>query len=370
MELAFSSQSNGFVYSRVSNPTVQYFENKVKNLTSALSVTALNSGMAAISNALFSIAYTGSNIVTSKNLFGNTYSFFKNTLASFGVETRFCDLTKESEIEKAIDENTCAVFFEIISNPQMEVIDVIKLSNIAHKHNVPVLADTTVVPFSAFDAKSLGVDIDLISSTKYISGGATSLGGLVIDYGNFDWSHSKRLAQLAKIYGDKYAFSHKLKDEIHRNLGAYMTPQVAYLQNLGLETLDLRYKKASNNCFKVAEVLEKHPKVKKLNYPGLPNDKYYEITVKQYGQYPGALLTFELDSAKEAYSFINKLKMIKRATNLFDNKTLVLHPYSTIYKNFPEKIKNFLNVSDKLVRLSFGIEDDVDLIEDILNALK
>ena len=174
MALAFTGQTSDFVYARISNPTVQQFENKVKNLTGAFSVTALNSGMSAISNALMTLAYSGSNIITSRHLFGNTYSFLDVTLAAFGVETRFCDLTKPEEIEKNIDENTCAVFLEIITNPQMEVVDLEEIAKLCKKNAIPLIADTTIIPFSNFNAGEFGVDIELVSSTKYISGGATS----------------------------------------------------------------------------------------------------------------------------------------------------------------------------------------------------
>ena len=169
MELAFTGKTADFSYSRISNPTVQYFEDRVKTITGAASVTALNSGMAAISNAIISIAKSGSNIVTSRHLFGNTYSFFASTMAAFGVETRFCDLTNTEETEAQIDENTCALFLEIITNPQMEVADLNALSVICKAKNIPLVADTTIIPFTVFKAKDFGVDIEIVSSTKYIS---------------------------------------------------------------------------------------------------------------------------------------------------------------------------------------------------------
>lgn len=369
MELAFTGKSPDFAYARISNPTVQHYEESIRDITGALSVTALNSGMAAISNTLITLASAGSNIVTSRHLFGNTYTLFTATLAAFGVETRFCDLTDVHAIEKNIDENTCAVFLEIITNPQMEVADLEKISTITKKHHVPLIADTTIIPFCSFNAGESGVDIEIVSSTKYLSGGATSIGGLILDYGKFDWNQTKKLRILAKEHG-KGAFTFKLKREIHRNLGAYMTPQVAYMQSLGLETLALRYTKSSETAGKLAELLSQQPFVKAVNYPGLKNNKYYELSKKQFGIYPGAMLTFDLASSEECFRLLNHLKLIKRATNLFDNKSLAIHPYSTIYGNFTSEARKLMHVSDKTIRLSVGLEDAEDLLQDIVGAMK
>ena len=369
MELAFTGKTADFAYSRISNPTVQYFEDRVKAITGAASVTALNSGMAAISNAIITIAKSGSNIVTSRHLFGNTYSFFASTLAAFGVETRFCDLTNADETEAQIDENTCALFLEIITNPQMEVADLKVLSAICKAKNIPLVADTTIIPFTVFKAKDFGVDIEIVSSTKYISGGATSLGGLIVDYGTFDWLSSPKLHVLAKDSGNM-AFTVKLKKEIHRNLGAYMTPQVAYMQTLGLETMDLRYSKATKTCFELVTKLSELPQISSVNYNGLSANKFHSLAVSQFGATPGAMFTFNLASREACFAFLNKLKLIKRATNLFDNKSLAIHPASTIYGNFTAEMRKAMNVSDCTIRISVGLEDSADLFEDFVQALQ
>ncbi len=337
-------------------------------MTGALSVTALNSGMAAISNSIITIAKTGSNIITSRHLFGNTYSFFANTMAAFGVDTRFCDLTNLDEVEALIDANTCAIFFEIITNPQMEVVDLLEISKIAKKNGVPLIADTTIIPFGVFSAKDFGVDVEIVSSTKYISGGATSLGGLILDYGRFDWMSSPKLHTMAKEFG-KSAFTAKLRKEIHRNLGAYMTPQVAYMQTLGLETLSLRFEKATKTCLELVNLVARMPGVLSVNYTGLPGNKYFEISKKQFGEYPGAMFTFNLASREACFSFLNKLKVIKRATNLFDNKTLAIHPASTIFGNFTPETRKEMNVSEKTIRISVGLEEVSDLYNDFIQAL-
>ncbi|NDP19682.1 MAG: O-acetylhomoserine aminocarboxypropyltransferase/cysteine synthase [Paludibacter sp.] len=369
MESAFTGKSTDHTYSRITNPTVQYFEDRVKAITGAHSVTALNSGMAAISNAIISIAQTGSNIVTSRHLFGNTYSFFVSTLAAFGVETRFCDMTNPEQLESNIDNNTCAIFLEIITNPQLEVADLKAISEISKQKSVPLIADTTIVPFCAFCAKDFGINIEIVSSTKYISGGATSLGGLIVDYGNFDWLSSPKLHGLAKDQGLN-SFTFKLRKEIHRNLGAYMTPQVAYMQTLGLETLSLRYQRATDTCLILAEKLKELPEVVSVNYTGLSTNRYNEISQKQFGDRPGAMFTFNLMSREFCFDFLNKLKLIKRATNLFDNKTLAIHPASTIFGTFTPEVRKEMHVSDKTIRISVGLEDVEDLLADFTQALR
>jgi len=369
MELAFTGRAADHTYSRITNPTVQYFEDRVRTITGAFNVTALNSGMAAITNAIFTMSQTGSNIVTSKHLFGNTYSFFASTLAAFGVEIRFCDLTNVDEVEAHIDANTCAIFLEIITNPQLEVADLKAISVIAKQKGVPVVADTTIIPFCAFKAKDFDINIEIVSSTKYISGGATGLGGLIIDYGNFNWLSSPKLHVMAKEFGPA-AFTAKLRKEIHRNLGAYMTPQAAYMQTLGLETLSIRYERATANCKQLVKKLEKLPEIESVNYTGLSSNKFYTLSQEQFGDFPGAMFTIDLASREACFQFMNKLKLVKRATNLFDNKTLAIHPASTIYGTFTPEVRKEMNVSDKTIRISVGLEGIEDLFADFVQALK
>lgn len=368
MQDAFCGITDEHTYSRVTNPTVQYFEERVKVVTNAFGVTALNSGMAAISNTFLTLAWNGSNIVTSRHLFGNTYSFFVNTLKAFGVETRFCDLTNPEEVTANLDENSCAVFVEVISNPQMEVVDLKVLSKVAHEKNVPLIADTTIIPFTSFKAKNFGIDIDVISSTKYISGGGTSLGGLIIDYGKFDWNHSPKLRSLSEV--TESAFNYKLRKEIHRNIGAYMNPEVAFIQSLGLETLNIRYEKHSTSCLELAKKLKEIPEIKSVNYTGLEDNEWYEVSKRQFGDYPGAMLTFDLESKTECFTFLNRLKTIHRATNLFDNKSLIIHPASTIYGTYTPDQRVSMGIKETTLRLSVGLESVELLLLDIKQALE
>ena len=349
---AFCGKTDAPDYSRVTNPTVTYFENKVKAMCNAHGVIAVSSGMAAISNTLICLTAAGKNIVTSRHLFGNTYSLIAGTMMRFGVKPHLTDLTNLKEVENAIDNDTACIFMEIITNPQMEVADIAALAEIAHKKGIPLVADTTMIPFTQFDAHSLGVDIEVVSSTKYLSGGATSIGGLVIDYGTTP------------------NFTDRMRKELLMNLGAYMTPHVAYMQNLGLETLDARYRVQADNALRVAQALKDVEQIKRVNYIGLEDNPFYELSRRQFGKTSGAMLTIDLDIQEACFDFINRLQVVRRATNLFDNKTLAIHPASTIFGNFTPRQRQKMDVLDTTIRLSIGLEAAEDIIEDIVRSVE
>lgn len=249
----------------------------------------------------------------------------------------------------------------------MEVANLEGLSNVAHDRNVPLIADTTIIPFTAFHAADFGVDIEVVSSTKYISGGATSLGGLIIDYGRFDQYRAPALKALAG--SAQSPFHTRLRKEVHRNLGAYMTPDVACMQTLGLETLQIRFDRQAVSCMDLALKLQTLSKVRMVNYNGLENNPFYEVSRKQFGDYPGAMLTFDLGSREECFAFMNKLKLIRRATNLFDNRSLIIHPASTIFGSFTAAQREMMNVEETTIRLSVGLENVEELFGDICQAL-
>lgn len=368
LELAFQGKKLSHMYSRVSNPTVEYFEQKVRSVTGAIGVIALSSGMAAISNVILTVASAGDNIITSKHLFGNTYSLFENTLKDWGLEVRYADLTQVKCIDRLIDDKTRAIFFETITNPQLEIVDVKILSKLGRSRNILVIADTTITPPYIFESKKFGVDIEVLSSTKYISGGATSVGGLIIDNGAYDWRKSPKLQKDVKQYGP-FTFIHKLRREVYRDLGACLSPHNAFLQTIGLDTLPLRVDTSCANTFKIAQFLEKSSKVKSVNYPGLESSKYFKLAKKQFGNKPCSLLTFDLSSKGQCFKFMNRLKIIRRATNLQDNRTLILHPSSTIFCEYDDTTKKDMGVRETLLRLAVGIEDFRDLIMDINNGL-
>ena len=339
-------------YVRVMNPTVTFFENRVKALTGAQNVFAFNSGMAAIANVLLCFVKAGKNIVTSNHLFGNTVSLMRNTLGPLGIETREVNLLDPSAVSEAVDENTACLFLEIITNPQMEVADLSALARIAHERGVPLIADTTLIPFTEFDAAALGVDAQVVSSTKYISAGATSLGGLVIDYGTFP------------------VINRKTRFELLFNMGWYMTPHAAYMQTLGLETLHARYKEQASNALQLATRLQEVEEIKRVNYTGLPSNPFHELSKRQFGSTFGAMLTIDLEDKATAINFLNRLKVIHRASNLFDNKSLALHPASTIFAAFSGSQRRAMDVLDTTIRLSIGLEHPDDLYADIVQAVK
>lgn len=353
MAEAFTDKIKAPDYSRVENPTVTNLERRVAALTDAAHATAFNSGMAAISNTLMALAAQGKNIVTSKHLFGNTYALLVATLRRFGVKVRLRDLTNIEAVREAIDDDTCCVFLEILTNPQLEVADLKAISEVAHEKNVPLVVDSTVIPFTQFSAKSLRVDIEVVSSSKYVSGGATSLGGLVIDYGT-------------PYNGD---FAKRLYGEMLFNFGAYMTPQVAYMQTIGLETLDARYRVQSSNALELAKKLRSLPQIKYVNYVGLEDNPYHELAQRQFGKTAGAMICIDLENKEACFSFLNNLKLIHRATNLFDNRSLAIHPASTIFGAFSENMRKSMDVKDTTIRLSIGLEDVDDLFEDIKQAV-
>lgn len=338
-------------YSRVMNPTVMHFEDQVKALTGAENVFAFCSGMAAITNAFFTVIETGKNVVTSHHLFGNTVALLNKTFARFGVESRQVDLLDLEAVRQAIDDQTSCLFLEIVTNPQMEVADIAALAEIAHERGIPLIADTTIIPFTQFSAKALGVDVEVVSSTKYISGGATSLGGLVIDYGTFP------------------VVNQRIRFELLFNVGSYMSPHAAYMQSLGLETLEARYKVQSSNALALARKLQTVEGIQRVNYIGLEDNPFHTLARKQFGETAGAMLTIDLADRKACFSFIDHLQLIRRATNLFDNKTLAIHPYSTIFGPFGKSQKVEMDVRDTTIRLSVGLEDVDDIFEDIRQAV-
>jgi len=348
---AFCNRIKAPDYARVENPTVTNLEQRVKALTGAAHVTAFNSGMAAISNTLLAVAEQQKNIVSSHHLFGNTLALISTTLKRYGVEPRLIDLTDLEAVKESIDEQTCAVFLEVVTNPQLEVADLKAIAEIAHQKGVPVIADSTIIPFTETNLKSLGVDVEVVSSTKYVSGGGTSLGGLVIDYGTFP------------------EINKRVKYELLFNLGAYMTPQAAYMQTLGLETLDVRYHRQAENALKIAKELKYVDGIKQVNYIGLANNPYHALAQQQFGKTAGAMLTIDLESKDACFRFLNRLKLIHRATNLFDNRTLAIHPASTIFGNFSEQQLEEMDVRQTTIRLSIGLEDIDDILADIEQAL-
>ncbi len=364
----FRGEYPAHVYSRTSNPTVEYFERKIRVLSGAYQALAVTSGMAAISTTILALCNSGDNIIAGRNLFGHSYALFNQTFPEYGLETRFTDFQNINELESLIDSNTRLIYFETVTNPQLGIVDIEELSKVAKKHNLILIADSTLTPPVVFDSKKHGVDIEVFSTTKFISGGATSIGGVILDNGTFDWAQNPNLS----FYVEKFrkdAFNAKLRKNIYRNLGCCMTAHTAYFQILGLDILELRVNRCVENCIELGGFLEKHPKIKSVNYPGLKSSPAYALSEKYFGNKPGAILTFELESQEACYKFMDKLNIIRRATNLNDNKSLIIHPYSTIYNEFSTELRAEMGISAGMMRLSVGIEGVEDLKYDIDQAL-
>jgi len=364
----FCGELPAHTYSRTSNPTVEYFEAKVKLLTGAHQVLALSSGMSAISATMMAICKQGDNIISGNHLFGHTVALLEDSLSAYGLETRFVDTTNPDLIEPLIDKNTRAIFFETVTNPQLEIADISRLVDIANKHGILLIADTTITPPSVFSSKSFGVHVEVMSTTKFISGGATSFGGLIIDNGLYDWNKNPNCLAFSKKFG-KDAFIARLRKNYYRNLGMPMTAHTANYMIAGLDILELRVERCYQNCMKLGKFFQQNQKVTRVDYPGLKDSIYYDLAIKQFGGVPGTVMTFDLESQEACYRFMNRLKIIRRATNLNDNKSLIIHPYSTIYAEFPESERIKMGIRPTMVRLSVGIEGAEDLIADMEQAL-
>lgn len=365
---AFQDRRKAHAYSRVTNPSVEYLEEKVKNITDAHAAVAMSSGMAAITSAFISLVKPGENLISSPRLFAHTYGLLDETLKNFGIECRFINLLDPAELIEAIDKNTRIIFFETVTNPQLEIVDISKIKAIAEKNNIILVVDSTITPFNVFNSREQGVNIEVLSSTKFISGGATSVGGILIDNGITDWSKIPAMQKYSDKYGEN-AFLARQRKEIFRTLGPTMSPHTAHLQCLGLDIMELRVERSYRNCMQVAGFLGEMEKVKAINYPGLESSPFYTLAKRQFRGIPGSILTFDLESEEACFSFMNKLEIIRRATNLNDNKSLIIHPWSTIYSDYSDALKKDWGLRDTMMRLSVGIEDPGDLMADLEDAL-
>lgn len=368
IEAAFLGKKTAHAYSRTSNPTVEHFERKMKALTDAHAAIALSSGMAAISNALMALVELGGNIIASNHLFGHSYALLRNTLPDLGIEVRWADTSDIASIEVQTDDKTRVVFLETITNPQLEVSDLKAISAFTKANGIVLAVDSTITPPYVFDSKTLGVDVELMSTTKFVSGGAAAIGGVVLDNGTFDWSKLPNTKLLAQKLG-KDAFQARVRKEIFRQLGGTMMAHTAHFMNLGLDIMALRIDRCVENCLQLGAFFQKHSKVQRVDYPGLKEHAGYELAQTQFKGKPGGVMTFDLESKEACFRFYNALKIVRRATNLNDNKSLIIHPHSTIYSEFSEEERQEMGIRDTMLRLSVGIEDIGDLMVDFDQAL-
>ncbi|MAM72039.1 MAG: O-acetylhomoserine aminocarboxypropyltransferase [Gammaproteobacteria bacterium] len=378
----FNLAVQGNIYTRIMNPTTAVLEARLTEMEGGVGALAVASGMAAITYAIQAITRVGSNIVSTSQLYGGTYNFFAHTLPAQGVETRFASFDDYAGLEALIDENTRAVFCESIGNPAGNVVDIEALAEIAHRHGVPLIVDNTVAtPFlcKVFD---LGADIAIHSLTKYIGGHGTSIGGIIVDSGKFDWSaHKEKYPMLNEpdpsyhgvIYTEalgEAAFIGRCRVVPLRNTGAALSPMNAFLIMQGLETLGLRMERHCENAQKVAEYLEGHEQIEWVSYAGLKSSPYYDVCQKVVGGRPSGILSFGIKGGEAAGAkFIDALQMILRLVNIGDAKSLACHPASTTHRQLSDDELATAGVSKEMVRLSIGIEHIDDIIADIEQAL-
>ncbi len=369
IEKIFNNQAAGFAYSRISNPTVAAFEKRITFLEGGLASVAVSSGMAAITAAFLNILRAGDEIISKSSIFGGTIDLFKD-LENLGIKTHYVTELTEEELRPLINENTKAVFAETIGNPKLDVTDIKTSSEIIHGFGLPFILDnTTATPF-VVKGIELGADIIINSSSKYINGSSNSISGVITDSGNYKWTAEKYPVMREYIKFGKFAFTAKLRNDTYRNIGCCLSPMNAFFNTLGLETLGLRMERHCANALKLAQVLEQLKGIKEVNYPLLITSPYYDTAKKQFGENGGGILTIRLYTKQRAFAFINRLKYAINITNVGDTKTLVIHPSSTIYSHSTTEEKEKAGVYDDLIRVSVGIEDIRDILDDFRQALE
>jgi O-acetylhomoserine (thiol)-lyase len=379
----FALQEFGWVYTRLMNPTTDVFEQRLAQLDGGVGALALASGQAAISLSLLNIARAGDEIVAADNLYGGTYNLFHYTFPRLGIKVHFVKSNDLAALDKAITPKTKAVFAESIGNPKLDVADLEGISAVAHKHGVPFVLDNTVSPYllKPFDH---GVDIAVYSATKFIGGHGTSIGGVIVDSGKFDWKggkhplisepepsyHGLDFIEALKPLGN-IAYIIKARVTLLRDLGPAASPFNSFLFLQGLETLPLRLVKHSENALAVAQYLQRHPKVKWVNYPGLENSPEYSRTKKYLPKGAGAILGFGIEGGAAAGKrFIDSLQLISHVANVGDAKTLAIHPATTTHQQLSSEEQLATGVTPDYVRLSVGLEHIDDIVADIEQALK
>jgi O-acetylhomoserine (thiol)-lyase len=367
----FAGKRDDHIYMRLTNPTNRVLEEKLAALEGGLGAVVMASGMAAITNTCMALLRAGDEFVTGNSLFVSTYNLFIKVFNKYGITARLVESTDTDAIEKAINSKTRFVYLETIGNPKMDVPDLARVASIAHRHGVPLVVDSTLPTPYLLRPLELGVDVVIHSTTKYLSGHGGSLGGVVIDGGNFTWSKERfpdfepfidRMGPLALL--------DKIWREYHINFGATQAPLHAYLTMIGLDTLALRMERHMENTLKVARYLKERPEVIWVNYPGLEDHPSHRIALKQFGGKGfGGMLAFGLKDQAACFRFINSLQLIYHLANLGDCKTLVIHPYSSQYFSQDEPTRQMLSIPDNMIRFSAGIEAVEDICEDLGQAL-
>ena len=384
MARLFDLEDEGYFYTRLANPTNDAVASKIAELEGGVGAILTSSGQAANFYAVFNICQAGDHMVCSSTIYGGTFNLFAVTMKKLGIECTFVNSdASEEELDKAFQPNTKAMFGETISNPSIDVLDIEKFARIAHKHGVPLIVDNTFATPINCRPFEWGADIVTHSTTKYMDGHATSVGGAVVDSGNFDWdAHAEKFPGLTtpdesyhgltytKAFG-KNAYIVKITAQLMRDLGSIPSPHNSFLLNLGLETLHLRVPRHCENALRVAQWLEANPNVKWVNYCGLKSSKYYELAQKYLPNGSCGVVAFGIKgSREEAVEFMDKLKMIAIVTHVADARTCVLHPASHTHRQMSDEQLIAAGVAPDLIRLSVGIEDANDIIGDLEQALE
>ena len=379
----FGLADAGNIYGRLTNPTEDVFEQRVAALEGGVAALAVASGAAAISYTFQNLAHAGDHIVAAKNIYGGTYNLLAHTLSEYGITTTFVDPFNYEEVESAIQDNTKAIHVETLGNPNSDVVDIERLANIAHAHKIPLVVDNTFATPYLVRPIEYGADIVVHSATKFIGGHGSTLGGVIVDSGNFDWEDSGKFPSLTepnpsyhgvsftKAVG-KAAFVTKIRAVLLRDTGATIAPISAWILLQGLETLSLRVERHVENALKVVQYLNKHPLVEKVHHPSVSDDPEQQALYKKY--FPnggGSIFTFEIKGdAQKAKDFIDNLELFSLLANVADVKSLVIHPASTTHAQLTEEELKEQGIYPNTIRLSIGTENIDDIIEDLDEAFK
>lgn len=379
----FGLSDAGNIYGRLTNPTEDVFEKRIAALEGGVAALAVASGAAAVTYTILNLAQNGDNIVSAKNIYGGSFNLFEHTLPQYGIDTNFVDIFNEEQVESAINEKTKALYIETLGNPNSDVVDIESVAKIAHKHKIPLVVDNTFATPYLVRPIEYGADIVVHSATKFIGGHGTSIGGVIVDGGNFDWEASGKFDSLTKpnpsYHGISFtqacgtaAFVTKVRAILLRDTGATVSPFNAFLFLQGLETLSLRVERHSYNALKVVEYLSNHPQVESVSHPSVSTDpKQQELYKKYFPNGGGSIFTFDIKGdAQKAKDFIDNLELFSLLANVADVKSLVIHPATTTHSQCTEEELLDQGIRPNTIRLSIGCENIDDIIQDLDEAFK
>lgn len=379
----FGLSDAGNIYGRLTNPTEDVFEKRIAALEGGVAALAVASGAAAVTYTMLNLAQNGDNIVSAKNIYGGSFNLFEHTLPQYGIDTNFVDIFNEEQVESAINEKTKALYIETLGNPNSDVVDIESVAKIAHKHKIPLVVDNTFATPYLVRPIEYGADIVVHSATKFIGGHGTSIGGVIVDGGNFDWEASGKFDSLTKpnpsYHGISFtqacgtaAFVTKVRAILLRDTGATVSPFNAFLFLQGLETLSLRVERHSYNALKVVEYLNNHPQVESVSHPSVSTDpKQQELYKKYFPNGGGSIFTFDIKGdAQKAKDFIDNLELFSLLANVADVKSLVIHPATTTHSQCTEEELLDQGIRPNTIRLSIGCENIDDIIQDLDEAFK